>query len=280
MIDISQPTPWEIESSGGYGSVKHLLETLGQIESKRRDQDILSQFVTAKASDPEKSTASILADITSKGSQYDPGLRGVFQRIASGLPGAESTVLPQLQAGQVQTPLQEQQMATLRAREIAYGAPKRPTLSDQKLRLIEKKMAADPNFEGSPEHLRLLGVSTAKLQTPEERLKWLHIIEASAAGKNYGMTEVVTDSEGNLIDRPVKIAHPKIYEWVQKELAKLPMFAEEEQVDISPVETDIWPLVPPEVGQRIQQAVKEGYKKEEILKWLKDNGYNDYAGNP
>ena len=152
---------------------------------------------------------------------------------------------------------------------LAKWRVEKPTLSGARLKRIEKKLAADPNFEGSPEHLRLLGVSGAKTETPEEKLKRLQALRKSAAGQYYGI------EGGNL--QPL---FPKVFEYAEKELAKLPMFAEEEQVDISPVETDIWPLVPPEVGQRIQQAVKEGYKKEEILKWLKDNGYNDYAGNP
>jgi len=267
-IDISSPTAYEREATG-VGSVRQLLSNIGKIEQARQDRQILNRFVTAKAAHPELSDVSILAGLTQQGVQYDTGLAGMFQKIAGSMPGGQSTVLPQLQAGQVQTPLQEQQMATLRAREIAYGAPKRPTLSDQKLRLIEKKMAADPNFEGSPEHLRLLGVSGAKTETPEEKLKRLQALRKSAAGQYYGI------EGGNL--QPL---FPKVFEYAEKEISKLPMFAEEEQVDISPVETDIWPLVPPEVGQRIQQAVKEGYKKEEILKWLKDNGYNDYAGNP
>jgi len=103
MIDISQPTPYEIEAGGGFGSVKHLLDTISQIESRRRDQDILDRYIKGIASIQAtrgnvtpQDQANILTDLSQP--KYDTGLAGIFQRIGGSMPNAQSTVLPQLQA--------------------------------------------------------------------------------------------------------------------------------------------------------------------------------------
>ena len=119
-IDISSPSAYEREATG-VGSVSQLMGDVGKIEGMRRDRLILNKYVTAMAADPTADPASIIAGLEQP--QYDSGLLGTFQKIASGMPGGQGSVLGQLQASLVTTPLQRQQIATSKAREEAYGQP-------------------------------------------------------------------------------------------------------------------------------------------------------------
>lgn len=131
-IDISSPTAYEREATG-VGSVGQLLGNVGKIEGMRRDRDILNRYVTAMAADPTADPAAIIAGLAEP--QYDTGLLGAFQKIAGGMPGGQGSVLPQLQAGQVQTPLQRAQTKATEALGEARSqpkAPKKPTAAENK----------------------------------------------------------------------------------------------------------------------------------------------------
>lgn len=113
-VDISSPSAFEREATGK-GSVRNLLATVGRIEQARQNRQILDRFIIAKAADPEASDTSIIAGLTEEGPQFESGLQGIFQRISAGLPEGAGTILPQLQAGQVQTSLQREQTGATRA---------------------------------------------------------------------------------------------------------------------------------------------------------------------
>ena len=142
IIDLSDPTPFEIEQGGGLGSIRGLLDTLAQIEGIRRDRDVLKRLIIAKAADPTASDVSILAGLTEP--EFSPGLQGIFERIGSALPGGQGTVLSQLQGAQIQTPLQRAQTEATRALGVQRETPKpRKGLTLQE----KKKRASDLKIE-------------------------------------------------------------------------------------------------------------------------------------
>lgn len=148
VIDISQPTPFEIERQGGFGSIRGLFDSIAQLEGIRRDRDILKRVTIAKAADPTASDVSILAGLAEP--EISPGLQGIFQRIGGALPGGQGSILPQLQAGQIQSPLQRAQTEATRALVTQREAPtiKKPTAAANKKRLgaLKKqfRIATDP----------------------------------------------------------------------------------------------------------------------------------------
>jgi len=201
-----------------------LARVLGDRMDAAQQQKNMSAF--AQSLDPEPTST-----INAQRLMSDQGFDALRSNVLEGTPATFGQ-----QPGQPLTRMQMLQKALLHgipprdatgminAMQPVLKSPKKATLSDHKLRLIEKRLAANPDFEGTPEHLRLLGVSPLKAETPEEKLKRLQALRKSAAGQYYGI------EGGNA--QPL---FPKVYEYTNKEIAKLPMFTNEpEKIDIRP----------------------------------------------
>ncbi len=111
-IDLTNP---QGKFGGSFQSAAGLLKDIGRIEGMRRDRQTLDRFILAKAANPGASQESILADITRQGIELDPGIGGLLQRFSGGLPEGQGSVLSQLQAQTVQTPLQRAQTEATKA---------------------------------------------------------------------------------------------------------------------------------------------------------------------
>lgn len=160
-IDISSPTAFEREATG-QGSVSQLLSNVGKLEGIRRDRDILDQYVTELAKDPTADPAQIIAGLSEP--QFAPGLLGQFQRIAGGFEGGQGTVLPQLQAGLFQTPLQRARTEAIRTAKVTPPFKKTPeeTARDSDMGFLDKQGKKTPAER-----------NTGQIKAAQDRLKAL-----------------------------------------------------------------------------------------------------------